>query len=117
MMDLSTPTNVCIALITCGNRAEAEAIAEAVVTERLAACANLVGGGDALRSIYIWEDALQNDTEILLLLKTDVGHVAALEARVKALHSYTVPEFLVLPVLYGSASYLEWVKQSVGSIF
>lgn len=84
---------------------EAE-LAKTLVTERLAACVNLV---PAVRSFYVWEDKLQDDSEVLLIIKTTADRYPALEARVKALHPYQVPEIIALPILRGQADYLAWV--------
>lgn len=107
-------SDACIVLVTCSQAKEAEAIAEAVVTERLAACVNVIGAQSPVQSFYIWEGKLQKDNESLLIIKTVNAQLNALEARVRALHSYTTPEFIALPVQSGSADYLSWLAQSVG---
>ncbi len=99
-------TELRLVLVTVSDRAEAERIARALVDERLAACVNLVPG---LRSIYRWQDAIEESDEVLLLIKTRQQAVDALRERVHALHSYEVPEFLVLTVETGSEAYLAWV--------
>ncbi len=106
--------DACIVLVTCSQAKEAEAIAEAIVTERLAACVNVVGAQSPVQSFYIWEEKLQKDSEILLIIKTVNAQLNALEARILALHSYTTPEFIVLPIRGGSADYLSWLANSVG---
>ena len=75
-----------------------------------AACATLI---PAVESIYHWEGAVESARETMLLLKTEEGQLAALEARLHELHSYQTPEFLVLRVESGSASYLEWMRASL----
>jgi periplasmic divalent cation tolerance protein len=100
-------TDVIIILVTAGAEEEAEKIARALVEERLAACVNLIS---PIRSIYRWEGKVQDDREWLLVIKTQPTHFAAVEAQVKALHSYQVPEVIALPVVDGSEKYLEWVK-------
>ncbi|MCY3022734.1 MAG: divalent-cation tolerance protein CutA [Planctomycetota bacterium] len=85
---------------------EAERIARQLVAERLAACANLVPG---LTSLYWWEGKLNRDAETLVILKTLPRHVPRLLKRLKALHSYQVPEFLALPVVAANADYARWV--------
>jgi periplasmic divalent cation tolerance protein len=104
-------SDVRIVLITAPDRAVAAGLGRALVEERLAACANLV---PQVTSIYRWEDAVQEDSEVLMVVKTSAGRVAALTERVLALHPYEVPEVLVLPVESGSAAYLDWVRASVG---
>jgi periplasmic divalent cation tolerance protein len=99
-----------IVLVTVPSRDDGERIAEALVGERLAACVNIVG---PIRSIYRWQGEISRDDESLLLIKTTRARYAALEARVKALHSYDVPEVVALPIEMGSAAYLEWLRGNV----
>ncbi len=99
-------------LVTCGSRAEARRIARAVVTRRLAACANLLE--TRVESIYRWKGKVEEAREFLLLIKTSRARLAALEAEVKRLHSYEVPEFIALPVVEGSPAYLRWLGECLG---
>ena len=99
-------TGAVVVLSTAGSREEAERIATALVDERLAACVNLV---EPLTSIYRWQGAVERATEVLLVVKTRRARAAALVARLRALHSYEVPEAIVLPVVAGAAPYLRWV--------
>jgi periplasmic divalent cation tolerance protein len=92
--------------VTAANPAEAERIAEAVVGERLAACANLIPG---MRSLYWWQGKLDRAEETVLILKTRADLVPALTERVKALHSYTCPCVVALPILAGNAAFLAWI--------
>ena len=101
-----------VVLVTVPSREDGERIAEALVGEALAACVNIVG---PMRSIYRWQGEVCRDDEHLLLIKTTRERYSALEARVKALHSYDVPEVVALPIETGSAEYLAWVKKSVTS--
>ncbi len=98
--------------MTAGSAAEAKRIARALVEERLAACVNVV---PRVASYYRWEGRLTVGAEVLLIAKTTRAHTRALEARVRALHSYSVPEVLVLGPSAGSADYLGWVAASVGA--
>ena len=84
-------------------------IAHTLVSERLAACANIVS---PIRSVYRWNDEVQTDTEHLLIIKTRANLVAKVAARVKELHSYEVPEVIALPILAGAKSYLDWLFSS-----
>lgn len=84
----------------------AKRIAEALVERRLAACVNLIPN---LTSIYRWQGAIETAVEILLVIKTSTEQLPALEAALQELHTYEVPEFLVLPIESGSRSYLEWL--------
>jgi periplasmic divalent cation tolerance protein len=99
-----------IVLTTAANVDEARRLGHSLVEERLAACATLI---PAVESIYHWEGKVESAVETLLLLKTSVGHLAALDARLHALHSYQTPEFLVLPVESGSAGYLAWMHENL----
>ncbi len=99
-------TDALVVLVTTPTPERAAEIARAVVGERLAACGNVVPG---LRSIYRWEGKVQEDEEVLLLLKTTRDRFEALRARILALHPYDVPEVIALPVEAGSAAYLAWL--------
>jgi periplasmic divalent cation tolerance protein len=99
-----------IVLTTAANPDEAALLAGTLVEERLAACATLIPG---VQSIYHWEGQIESSTETLLLLKTAADQLPALETRLHELHSYQIPEFLVLDVSTGSHSYLEWLQASL----
>ena len=101
-----------IVLVTCGMRAEARRIAQAVVGKRLAACVNLVLS--PVESIYAWKGRVETTREYLLVMKTTGERLAELQKEVKRLHSYDVPEFIALPVTEGSTEYLSWLNESVG---
>jgi len=98
---------------TCPDQAMAEGIAEALVADRLAACVNIVPG---ITSIYRWQGEVQHDSELLLLIKTRGECYPALEARIRELHSYEVPEIIAVPLQRGSESYLAWLDASVGTV-
>jgi periplasmic divalent cation tolerance protein len=100
----------CIVLTTAANHDEAARLAGTFVEERLAACATLI---PTVESIYRWEGQIESSTETLLLIKTAPEQLPALEARLRELHSYQVPEFLVLEVESGSHPYLEWLFASL----
>jgi periplasmic divalent cation tolerance protein len=95
-----------VVLVTAGSAEEAQRIGRALVTEQLAGCVNVVG---PIRSIYRWQGAVEEAEERLLIIKARAADLAALEARVRALHSYDVPEVLALPVTAGSEDYLAWL--------
>ena len=92
--------------MTAPDREEAETIATALVEERLCACVNVVG---PIRSIYRWQGKVERSDEFLCVAKTSAGSVAAVKARLPQLHSYEVPELLVLPIADGLPPYLAWV--------
>jgi periplasmic divalent cation tolerance protein len=99
-----------IVLSTAGAREEAERIARALVERRLAACVNLIPN---LTSIYRWQGAVESAQEVLLLIKTSQERLPALEAALREMHSYEVPEFIVLDIESGSRAYLDWLFASV----
>jgi periplasmic divalent cation tolerance protein len=84
-------------------------IARTLVEERLAACVNVVPG---LRSIYRWQGKACDETEVLCVIKTSRDRFADLEARLRKLHPYELPEIVALPVALGHKPYLDWVRQS-----
>ena len=104
----SSEPEVRIAFITAPDLETATGIARALVEERLVACVNLVPG---IRSIYRWEGAVEEDAEVLLVVKTRSARCAALAARVQDLHPYDVPEVIELPAVGGSDAYLDWVRR------
>jgi periplasmic divalent cation tolerance protein len=99
-----------VAYITCGTQDEAERIARALVGERLAACVNLLPG---MRSWYWWEGRIDEAAEVVLIAKTTVAHIESLVARVNALHSYTTPCVVFLPVVGGNPPFLNWLRAEV----
>jgi len=105
-------TGKCLVLVTCANAAEAKRIARAVVEARLAACVNILSG--EVTSIYRWKGKVESTRERLLLIKTSRKRLAKLHAAVERLHSYDVPEFIVLPIVAGSRAYLAWVNECLG---
>ena len=100
-----------IALVTCGTLLEARKIAREVVKKRLAACVNIALS--PVESVYTWKGKLEKAREFLLVIKTTRRRLSDLEKEVKRLHSYEVPEFIVLPITAGSKDYLSWVSSSV----
>jgi periplasmic divalent cation tolerance protein len=98
-----------IVLVTCGSLGEARRIGKAVVEKRLAACANLLAG---VESIYRWKGKVERAREVLVVMKTTIRRLRELEREVQRLHSYDVPEFLVVPIEAGSPEYLKWLAES-----
>jgi len=108
MTDAMIPAR--IVLTTVANPEEAERLGRALVEERLAACVTMI---PAAQSIYRWQGKIESTTETLLFIKTGTEQLAALEARLHELHSYEVPEFLVLEVDAVSQPYLDWMQASL----
>ena len=98
-----------IVLTTLPVEGDAEKLASQLVEERLAACVNIL---PAMRSVYRWKDAIEKADERQLVIKTTRARVTELEARLRTLHPYDVPEFVVLPIDSGSADYLSWLSDS-----
>jgi periplasmic divalent cation tolerance protein len=101
-----------VVLVTCGSLKEARRIARGVVGKRLAACVNV--GTAPVESVYRWKGKVESAREFLLVMKTTAARLATLEKEVKRVHSYDVPEFVVLEIAAGSKEYLRWVEESVG---
>jgi len=101
-------TDVLLAFCTCPDEATATRIAEALVTERLAACVNRL---PTLTSVYRWQGKIERDTETLLLIKTTDVRFDALCERLSDLHPYELPEIIATPVTKGLPEYLQWVSE------
>ena len=106
-MNPSEPGSVQVVLLTAPDRDVAERLAHTLVSERLAACVNLVPG---VQSVYRWEGVINQDEEVLLVAKTRSERSDALTARVRELHPYDLPETVVLTAVGGSAEYLDWIR-------
>ena len=102
-------TNEIVCYITAPNEEEAVKIARVLVEGRLAACANIVKN---VRSIYSWKGAIEDDAEVLMIVKTRKALFHELSEKVKEIHSYDVPEVIALPIVDGSADYLTWLRDS-----
>jgi len=102
--------NAKVVLVTCGSLAEARKVAHSVVQRRLAACVNVHAA--PVESVYRWKGNVESAKEFLLVMKTTSRRLKALEAEVSRMHSYEVPEFLVLRVDSGSKKYLAWLLSS-----
>ena len=103
-------TKVRIALTTAGSMDEAQELANALVERRLAACVNIIPN---LTSIYRWQGAVEETSEVLLLIKTTAEQLSEVESTLRELHSYEVPEFVALGVESGSQPYLDWLPSNV----
>ena len=104
----SSEPEVRVGFITAPDLETATGIARALVEERLVACVNLVPG---IRSIYRWEGAIEEDAEVLLVVKTRADRAGDLVDRVIELHPYDLPEVVMLPAVGGSPAYLDWVRE------
>jgi len=103
-------TDFIVVLVTTKDQAEAEKISQTLLDERLIACANIV---NPVASCFLWQGKIDRAEECLVVMKTRKDLFAELACRVKALHSYEVPEVLALPVVDGSAEYLGWIRSTL----
>jgi periplasmic divalent cation tolerance protein len=99
-----------IVLTTCGDRETAERIAHRLVEQRLAACVNILPG---VQSVYRWQGMVESESELLMLIKTRAPLIQEVQSTIASLHSYEVPEFLVLPISGGSDAYMAWLGASL----
>lgn len=108
MPESNTPARIVFS--TAPDPDEATRLGHTLVDERLAACVTLIPGA---RSIYRWQGEVETASETLLMIKTGIEQLPALEARLRTLHSYQTPEFLVLRVESGNADYLDWLQANL----
>ena len=108
---MKTSENYRLVFVTCANHMQAKLIARSVVEKRLAACVNILR--TPIESHYRWKGKVERARELLLLIKTTAKKLGALEREVKRLHSYDEPEFVALPIVAGSESYLAWIAAAI----
>ncbi len=99
-----------VVLITTSSKDEAEKIASSLLKERLVACANIIG---PVHSLFWWQGKIDTAQEHLILMKTRKDLFNKLSERVKALHSYQVPEIIAIPIVEGLKDYLNWIDESL----
>ena len=99
-------TDKVVLFSTCPDMAEAEKLASHLVDTRLAACVNAV---PAIRSFYRWKGKVENDPEVLLVIKTARDRVDAVRAEIEKMHTYELPELIALPIVDGAPNYLSWL--------
>lgn len=103
--------NYCVILVTVGSEEEGAKIANTLLSEKLAACINIV----PIQSFYTWQGEIHQDREWQLLIKTRLHLFEKLAERVQTLHSYDVPEIVALPIVAGSSAYLSWISDNTQS--
>ena len=106
---MTQPNDVLLVLTNLPNRDAAENLARALIEEKVAACVNILG---ACTSVYRWQGALEIAGEIPLLIKTTGARYAALEAVIRRLHPYELPEIIAVPLARGLPGYLQWVEDA-----
>jgi periplasmic divalent cation tolerance protein len=110
-MSETPSTEVIVVFITGPNEKEAAGIARSLGESKLAACVNIIKN---IRSIYSWQGNIEDDSEVLMIVKTKKGLFSALSSRIRELHSYDVPEIIALPLIDGSEDYIKWLLDSTG---
>jgi periplasmic divalent cation tolerance protein len=105
------PSAYGVLLTTTPSREEAQKIARLLIDEKLAACVQLL----PIESFYFWQGKTQNETEVLLLVKTRAALFETTIARIKAVHSYSVPEIVATNFTAGFAGYLDWIGEATGA--
>lgn len=98
-----------VVFMTAANGEEATRLAEMLVGAHLAACVQIL---PEMESVYRWQGKIERQAEVLLIAKTTLGKFEDLEREVRALHSYETPEIIAVPVVTGSAPYLEWLVKA-----
>ena len=98
-----------VVLTTLPVDADPSQFAASLVEDRVAACVNIL---PEMRSVYRWESGIEDERERQIVIKTTSSCLVALWERVRELHPYEVPEFLVIPVIDGSDAYMKWVRES-----
>ncbi|MBK3332587.1 divalent-cation tolerance protein CutA [Persephonella atlantica] len=96
--------------VTCPDKDVGKKIAKSLVENKLAACVNII---DGLSSVYYWQGKIEEDNEVLLIIKTREDHYEKLEKFIKEHHPYTVPEIIAMPVIKGSQDYLNWIDETL----
>ena len=111
MVPAAEPTEALVVLTTCPDEPVAARIARDLVESGLAACVSRVG---PVHSTYRWQGAIQDEPEVLLVIKTLTTRYSELEMRLKSLHPYEVPEIIALPLAGGSSDYVAWLRAAAG---
>jgi periplasmic divalent cation tolerance protein len=102
--------NYIIVMVTCASKEEARKISGRLLAKRLVACANIL---PKIESRFWWKGKLDSASELLVTMKTVRSNFKKIEAEVKRLHSYEVPEIIAVPIVSGSRDYLDWISQVV----
>jgi periplasmic divalent cation tolerance protein len=98
-----------IILVTTASEQEAESLAQTLVETKLAACVNFF----PIQSVYVWQGEVCHEPEWQLVIKTNLQHFSVIEAKIRSLHSYEVPEIVALSITNGSQPYLNWISEQI----
>ena len=98
-----------IVLTTCNSSATASSIAETLVSNKLAACVNIV---NSIESVYQWQGKIEHDKEILLIIKTRQSLFSQVEQAIQKRHNYELPEIIAVPIVSGEQNYLNWIQST-----
>ncbi len=110
---MTKPDDVLLVITHLPDRDAADLLARALIEESVAACVNILG---ACASVYRWQGVVEHAEEIPLLIKTTVARYAALEATIRRLHPYELPEIVAVPVAQGLPGYLQWVQNETREV-
>ncbi|MEQ1772514.1 MAG: divalent-cation tolerance protein CutA [Burkholderiales bacterium] len=105
---MTQPNDVLLVLTNLPHREAAAELAKSLIAEKVAACVNILG---ACTSVYRWQGKIENAEEIPLLIKTTGARYAALEATIRRMHPYELPEIIAVPLAQGLSGYLQWVAE------
>lgn len=109
---MENASNFRLVIVTTNSYDNAQQIARILLSERLAACCNLLLGA---YSMYVWKERIEESLEVMILIKTTVENIEMLEKRVCELHPYEVPEVIAVSIESGSELYLRWIASTVTS--
>ena len=104
-------TEAIVVVCTMPSEDQAQEMARTLLQERLCACVNILPG---VRSLYSWQGNLNEDSEVICLLKTERDRFEALKSRILELHPYELPEVIALPVVLAHKPYLDWIRKTTG---
>ncbi len=99
-------------LVSCESAKQAKTMVDSLLNDQIIACAQIM---PTIESFYRWQGQIERAEESLLLLKTRADQFAAIEKKIKSLHSYKVPEIIAIPLVDGSTGYLNWINEQIKS--
>ncbi len=100
----------CMIHCTVQNKKAAIEIAKNLTKKRLIACCNII---PSVTSIYIWKNKIQEDNEVLMIMKTETELYKQIEIEIKTMHNYDIPEIICTPIIHGNRKYLDWIDEQI----